>query len=517
MEKKKKLTIILCAIAAILIVGIGILLAFHASSGNDYMSSINKGQKYLEAGKYDDAIVAFQAAIKKDASRTDGYEGLVRAYQLAGYETLAKEALAKGIQETQSISLRLQMASIFEDSSYLYDTKEVKNLSVTEHKASEASEGINKTLLTFLAGADYGQYDKKYQLTKGPVSGNIYSYQVEELHLVLYFDNGGSNNRINPSTGYPYSEFMPDSLSVTDMSYLFGTGEEMTADKVKAMEGVSRFTQGEDSITFEAGGCSIRISTDETGKIAANADNTIRVLQVKEEGETATLEGRVVDAVNGQGVADALVSVYQGNTAKGEAVRGSTDSDGYYSLEVKSGDYYVLVEKDGYITGEFDVTVLAKASVTSQEFSISRVLEEDEIRIVLTWGTSPSDLDSYLQGTASDGSQINSCYYSKKQKNSSGNMVAELDLDDVDGEGPETTTLYDMGGSFEFTVVDFTASGTMSSSGAQVRIYKGNSLVETIHVPQGIDNVWSVARIEGGEIRVTNEAKNVPLDYDDKR
>ncbi len=514
---KKRWIVILCAIAAVWMVGIGAFLAFRGNSGNDYMTSISRGQKYLEEGKYDDAIVAFQAAIKKDASRTDAYEGLTRAYQLAGYETLAKEALVQGIQKTQSVSLRLQMASMFGDNSYLYDTKEVRSLSAAENKGSEGSEGINQTLLTFLAGADYGQYDKKYQLTRGSVSGTTYSYQVEDLHLVLYFDNGGSNNRINQSTGYPYSEFMPDWMSVTDLTYLFGSNEEMTADKVKAMAGVTSFTQAEDSITFEAGGCSLTISVDETGKIAANAANTIRVLELKEEGERAALEGRVVDAVDGQGVADALVSAYEGTRARGEAIRGRTNSDGTYSLEVKPGDYYVLVEKEGYITGTFDVTVLANASVTSQEFSISQELAEDEIRIVLTWGTSPRDLDSYLQGTASDGSQINSCYYSRKQKNSSGKMVAELDLDDTDGEGPETTTLYDMGGSFEFVVVDFTASGTMSSSGAQVWIYKGSSLVETIHVPQGIDNVWSVARIEQGEIQVTNEAKRVDLHYDNKR
>ena len=516
MEKKKKLTIILCAIAAVLIVGIGILLAFHANSGNDYMSSINKGQKYLEAGEYDDAIVAFQAAIKKDASRTDGYEGLTKAYQLAGYETLARETLVQGIQKTQSVSLRLQMANVFGDSSYLYETKEVSNLTGSDNKDSEGTEGINKTLLTFLAGADYGQYDKKYQIAKGSVSGSTYSYQVEELHLVMYYDNEGSENRINKSTGYPYSTFMPNRFSVTDLTYLFGSSEGLTADKIKTMEGVSKFTQADGSITFEANGCSIRISTDEAGNIAANADNTITVLDVKEEGETASLEGRVIDAVNGQGVAGARVSAYEGSSAGGEAVSTDTDSDGYYSLEVPSGDYYVVVEKDGYITGNFDVTVLSNASVTSQEFSISEELAEDEIRIVLTWGTSPRDLDSYLQGSASDGSSINSCYYSKKQKNSSGDMVAELDLDDVNGNGPETTTLYDMGGSFEFVVVDFTASGTMSSSGAQVRIYKGSSLVETVNVPRGIDNVWSVARIENGEIQVTNEAKDVELNYDNK-
>ena len=126
---------------------------------------------------------------------------------------------------------------------------------------------------------------------------------------------------------------------------------------------------------------------------------------------------------------------------------------------------------------------------------------------MLSWGGSPSDLDSYLVGTASDGSYVNVNYEHMTATNASGAKVAELDVDDTSAYGPETITVYDVSGSYEFYVDDFTNSGMISSSGATVKIYIGSSLYTTVTIPAGIRDQWHVCTVNNGEVTVTNRSR----------
>ena len=92
---------------------------------------------------------------------------------------------------------------------------------------------------------------------------------------------------------------------------------------------------------------------------------------------------------------------------------------------------------------------------------------------------------------------------------SNGQTIAELDVDDTDGYGPETTTLYDINGTYEFRVVDFTGSGTMSSSGAVVQVYTPDSS-SPVEIPicGGLENGWLVCRIDHGVVTVLNTSSS---------
>ena len=173
---------------------------------------------------------------------------------------------------------------------------------------------------------------------------------------------------------------------------------------------------------------------------------------------------------------------------------------------VNSGVYTIVVEKTGYIKESFEVFILSNIYNTQQIFNISPTISGDGIRFVLTWGASPSDLDSYLVGTASDGTAVSINFTNMHAGASDGSPIAELDVDDVTSYGPETITLYDIGGSYEFFVDDFTNSGTISTSGATVKIYKGSTLYASVSVPGGLTDMWHVCVINGGEITVTNRA-----------
>ena len=58
------------------------------------------GVRYLSEGKYEEAVLAFEAAIKIDPKRPEAYAGLADAYLAAGDEAAAKDALDRGFAAT---------------------------------------------------------------------------------------------------------------------------------------------------------------------------------------------------------------------------------------------------------------------------------------------------------------------------------------------------------------------------------------------------------------------------------
>jgi hypothetical protein len=85
-------------------------------------------------------------------------------------------------------------------------------------------------------------------------------------------------------------------------------------------------------------------------------------------------------------------------------------------------------------------------------------------------------------------------------------MTANLDLDDTDSYGPETTTIYSAvdEGVYKFYVHDYTnrysdESMELSQSEAKVQIYVGNTLYYTFNVPTSVGGtLWHVFDYDAG-------------------
>ena len=139
--------------------------------------------------------------------------------------------------------------------------------------------------------------------------------------------------------------------------------------------------------------------------------------------------------------------------------------------------------------------------------TISPFLQDGEIRIVLTWGRNPRDLDSHLTVPLSGGGSSHLAYYNMSVYDN-GVLVAFLDVDDVDSYGPETITIYHSppGGVFTYFVHDFTnrdraSSTALANSGANVKVYFGNNSMREFNVPPGIvGDTWYVFTLIDGEI-----------------
>ena len=90
------------------------------------------------------------------------------------------------------------------------------------------------------------------------------------------------------------------------------------------------------------------------------------------------------------------------------------------------------------------------------------------------------------------------------------NTDAVLDHDDTSSFGPETTTIVrQYSGAYKFFVHDFPGndptSTALSNSGAQVKVYQGNTLVATFNVPTNqAGTVWTVFELNGSTITPIN-------------
>lgn len=137
-------------------------------------------------------------------------------------------------------------------------------------------------------------------------------------------------------------------------------------------------------------------------------------------------------------------------------------------------------------------------------------------RIELTWGATPRDLDTHLSYYENDVRKM-FVNYTNKVGYIDGQKVAELDVDDRDGYGPEIITmdvdaeLLQNGGVFKYSIQNYTDrfstdSKALSMSDAVVRVYKGNDLITTYFVPKDVEGtVWHVFHITKDGVVPVNE------------
>lgn len=252
-------------------------------------------------------------------------------------------------------------------------------------------------------------------------------------------------------------------------------------------------------------------------------DNIILSLDTGNQA-SAVVSGTVRNALSNECIVGASIKLRAGwNNKYGEVIKNPTinadavltsDENGFYSTYLFEGCYTAEVSKEGYITSYANV-VSNLSSTASQDVVLTPSLSENEYRIVLTWGNSPSDLDSHLTGPSS-GEGCFHVYFQNMSVTDNGNIVAKLDRDDRDCYGPETLTLNKtQDGIYRYSVHDYTnksstTSKELSVSGAKVQIYSGNDLVATYTVPYNkVGTVWNVFEIEGDVLRGINTLENI--------
>jgi hypothetical protein len=186
-----------------------------------------------------------------------------------------------------------------------------------------------------------------------------------------------------------------------------------------------------------------------------------------------------------------------------QSLKGVTNAKGMVAFDKPFGgddaDALLIVKKPGFSN------LVVKCPCDGMTYAISPGMDNlNGLRIVLSWGNTPQDLDSHLY------SLDDHVFFDRRNGNDAG-----LDVDDTDGYGPETITVRNRrpDRKYLYAVHNYTEGdrqGTLSlslSSRAKVFVYVGSTLVRTFTPPRNkTGNTWVVFGVgENGEFYDINK------------
>jgi PKD repeat protein len=242
---------------------------------------------------------------------------------------------------------------------------------------------------------------------------------------------------------------------------------------------------------------------------------------------TCTLTGKVSDALNGNPIQNAEVSVAGFND--------NTDVNGNYSItgipagvlkanftsNLTSGDvplgvqftdlssegtHTVTATATGYTQYTNNGVVIPDGGTLDLQIAMSPTLASGQYRFVLTWGEQPLDLDSHMKTPVIEGTAYHIFYLYKGSTKSA--PYDTLDIDDITSFGPETMTIYQIKpGEYHYFIYNFSGSPDITTSNAVVQIFNDNGLLQTLQVPtSGSGLYWDVFTLDGttGNFTIVN-------------
>lgn len=225
-----------------------------------------------------------------------------------------------------------------------------------------------------------------------------------------------------------------------------------------------------------------------------DAENGIVMGDMRYFMQTKSILVMVVNAVDGNPIEGAEITLSGGDE---NSQSFTSDDSGVISFPVEIGSYRVSIGKDGYIPTSYPVAMGFDENPV--ELVVALCPEVKEYRIVLTWGSSPADLDAHLAGPKPEGGDFHIWYRNRI-------LIAGrdfLDRDDTNRYGPETITIYKPAeGEYTYAVHDYTdrqnsRSKALSFSNAVAQVYAENKLLYTFQVPENINGtLWKVFKID---------------------
>lgn len=248
---------------------------------------------------------------------------------------------------------------------------------------------------------------------------------------------------------------------------------------------------------------------------AAGAPTYLETVRMVESGATATGGARVeiTDAFSGAALSNVALTLRSGlNATQGAIVAGATTNGGAAVFaDLDAGYYTVEMSRGGYAAGYFTLYVIGGETGTFRG-SIAPQVSTQQVRIILDWGETPSDLDSHLTGPTGTPNRFHVFYQARGWGRTGEAPSVALDHDDTSSFGPETITIYEqVQGVYRYSVHDFTNRGTtagstaLAASGARVRVYRGEALVRTFNVPAGVEGtLWTVFEMNGATLVPVN-------------
>ncbi|SBS31810.1 tandem-95 repeat protein [Vibrio toranzoniae] len=309
-------------------------------------------------------------------------------------------------------------------------------------------------------------------------------------------DNGDGTFSITPSENF--NGYIDVAYSISDGDTPIAANLGLTVDPVNDAPIVS----ADVAITIEEDG-SYTITQEELLQFATDIEDDDMTAIIGEQGDETTVIGTVLDAETGNPVvgADVILTDNAGHT-----YTTVTDQSGNYTVNgpvVDQGS--VTIEQEGSITSSF--LVPAGEDTNGGVTAISEVLEETDMRIVVTWGESPQDMDNHLWLYDTEtGNELDHIYYRDMSHDLGEGNVVQQDVDDTNGNGPETITIPNyQDANMHYSVHNYTNRSwdVDGVEDVQVQVFVGDTLVETF-TPELPENPsgehWHVFDIVNGVV-----------------
>ncbi len=414
----------------------------------DLHDQLHLANRYLEDLDYNRAVSAFQLVLSIDPKYSEAYMGMADAYIGMGDYEKAIEILRLAEEETPESRFENRRAEL----EALWNT-----VATLDGMVVIADDDIDYSNNNPLSGADIHLEKADYHFSADATADRKGYYHFEGLHFGEY---------IMTISARGYAQYVRNVFIYEMQTEVYNATAEL-------------------------------IPNDMTG--------------------SGTASGKIIDALQGFGVRGLTLNIREGanNTSSGIIARVTTGADGYYDTpELPAGMYSAEIvdernSSEKYIDGLINIKILGSRNISEQNGTVSTQLLTGQIRVVLSWGATPSDLDSHLFAQLDSGDSYHTCYYQKEAKRSYGNSrYAALDLDDTDCYGPETTTIYSQdNGDYTFVVYDFSRVSIqdIAGSGAVVQVYMGNSSMPdyTFYAPRLNGFVWEVFSYDSREGKIT--------------
>ncbi|MCF7484910.1 tandem-95 repeat protein [Vibrio sp. A2-1] len=309
-------------------------------------------------------------------------------------------------------------------------------------------------------------------------------------------DNGDGTFSITPSENF--NGYIDVAYSISDGDTPIAANLGLTVDPVNDAPIVS----ADVAITIEEDG-SYTITQEELLQFATDIEDDDMTAIIGEQGDETTVTGTVLDAETGSPVVGADVTMTDN---AGHSYTTVTDQSGHYSVSGPVVDQgTVTIEQEGSITSSF--LVPAGEDTNGGVTAISEVLEETDMRIVVTWGESPRDMDNHLWlYDTESGNELDHIYYRDMSHDLGEGNVVQQDVDDTNGGGPETITIPNyQDADMHYSVHNYTNRSwdVDGVEDVQVQVFVGDTLVETF-TPDLPDNPtgehWHVFDIVNGVV-----------------
>lgn len=501
MKKHKKVKIIIAVVSVAVVAALAIT-AVMMRPANVYARSIQSAQRLADAGKYDEAVLAYTEAIDKNPDEVDGYLALSDLYADHNDVDDAVSLLRTGLSRTNSSRIELALNVLIQDNPDIEETS-AKNIE------------INDTLLNNTADFTYSDFRKQYGISNRTVQddGSV-AVEVRGIEGKVIFANT-SSQKTAVSGNNVSDNAQPEELQLDNILTLFNGGSEsITYDMLKALNlddlSMKKDDEHGNVIHFVRNDADVTIACDDSGTITDQSWNKISPVSRKKrkDNQTAAVSGKVLDQ-KGLGIGKATITVRKGTAQSGSSVLDTTSaSDGAYSVDLPAGDYTFEVDATGYPMFYKQVTIDSLKDISDVDLQVETLDLSNKMIIALSiTGDNPfDDFHGHLFDEPA-GNEFAGTYFGDPERG-----VTKLQEDDFSQLGNAAPA-----GTVDVILVDDTMAGTfyyrVHDFWIEERTFAEANCMVTVTMPDGKQQTftptnsdlyewWNVFTIVNGNIQV---------------